>query len=435
MPYILNKTNGTIVAVVDDASLDLTTDLTFLGRNYAGYGEVQNENFLKLLENFSNTIAPEKPIEGQLWFDSLNKKLNVYDNLYWKTIANLEIADEDNDPKSFKSPSRGDLWYNTSKGQLNVFNGSDFVVVGPPIGDDTRAQWRGDHEFSSETLSLPIFNVKAVIGANDEVVAVVSAESYTMPDYSLTDTNNPPTYPIRTSNFTEIKKGISLVGVVTATNAQGLVYASTRKELTGLESDSYFWGTAGEAIHALSANTASFASGLAWTTASTNAQFFVPFLNTTSNTSTVLVDNGIKYNPSTNVLFTIASSALYADLAERYEADNVYEPGTVLMHGGEKEVTLANNRATTAVAGVVSKNPAYRMNSEAGTDDTHPYIALKGRIPCKVCGPVKKGDLLVSSGYKLGYATKKEDHDSPNAVIGKALENFEGPFGIIEIKV
>jgi hypothetical protein len=75
------------------------------------------------------------------------------------------------------------------------------------------------------------------------------------------------------------------------------------------------------------------------------------------------------------------------------------------------------------------------MNSEAGTDETHPYIALKGRVPCKICGSVKKGDLLVASGYKPGYAVKKQDHDSSDAVIGKALQDFAGPFGVIEVKV
>jgi hypothetical protein len=75
------------------------------------------------------------------------------------------------------------------------------------------------------------------------------------------------------------------------------------------------------------------------------------------------------------------------------------------------------------------------LNSEAGSDETHPYIALKGRVPCKICGPVKKGDLLVSSGYKHGHATKKQDTDSSDAVIGKALQDFAGPFGVIEVKV
>jgi hypothetical protein len=105
------------------------------------------------------------------------------------------------------------------------------------------------------------------------------------------------------------------------------------------------------------------------------------------------------------------------------------------MLGGEKEVTIAKLHATTAVAGIVSKNPAYMMNSEAGSDETHPYIALKGRVPCKIAGPIKKGDLLVASGMKPGYATAKQDTDSSDAVIGKALENFPGPEGIIEVKV
>ena len=105
------------------------------------------------------------------------------------------------------------------------------------------------------------------------------------------------------------------------------------------------------------------------------------------------------------------------------------------MLGGEKEVTLARGHATTAVAGIVSTKPAYMLNSHAGNDKTHPYIALKGRVPCKICGPVKKGDLLVASGYKPGYATKKQDLDSANAVVGKALEDFEGPLGVIEVKV
>ena len=105
------------------------------------------------------------------------------------------------------------------------------------------------------------------------------------------------------------------------------------------------------------------------------------------------------------------------------------------MHGGEKEVTIACYAATTAVAGIVSTNPAYMMNSDAGSDETHPFIALKGRVPCKIVGPVKKGDLLVVSGYKPGFACKMQESDSPHAVIGKALQDFAGPFGVIEVKV
>ena len=123
----------------------------------------------------------------------------------------------------------------------------------------------------------------------------------------------------------------------------------------------------------------------------------------------------------------------FADLAERYEADAVYEPGTVLVVGGEKEVTVTSQFADTRVAGIVSKNPAYMMNSKAGNNETHPYIALKGRVPCKVIGPINKGDLLVTSAHP-GYACAGQNVFG-SAVIGKALEDKSEGFGVIEVKV
>ena len=425
MPYILNKTNGTVVATVNDASLDLTTNLTFLGRNYAGYGEVQNENFLKLLENFSNSTAPTRPIEGQLWYNATDKQLNVYDNIYWKPIANLEVNSETNIPSDTKNPVKGDLWYNTNKDQLNVYNGSDFIVVGPPVGSDTKAQWRGDFEYDSNSLDLPVYNIKAVIGSADEVIAMVSAETYTMPDYSLSATS--PTYQTRTDQFTKISRGITLTG---ADPTSG----STRKEITGLAEDSYFWGTSAESLYAMRATTSTYAEGLTYALNNSNQQFYVPFMGTLTNSSVCYADAGLKYNPFTNILYTVASSALYADLAERYESDAVYESGTVLIIGGTAEVTVTSKRANTAVAGIVSKSPAYMMNSEAGSDLTHPYIALKGRVPCKVSGPVKKGELLVTS-HRDGFAEAWKPGDDPNAVIGKSLQNFNGAYGIVEVKV
>lgn len=425
MPYILNKTNGTIVATVDDASLDLTTNLTFVGRNYAGYGEVQNENFLKLLENFSNSTAPTRPIEGQLWYDTSNKQLNVYDNIYWKPIANLEVSSEINIPSDTKNPTIGDLWYNVDKDQINVYNGSDFIVVGPPVGSDTKAQWRGDFEYDVNSLDLPVYNIKAIIGSANEVVAIVSAETYNMPDYSLSSTS--PTYQTRTDQFTRISKGITL-------NGADPTSGSTRKEITGLADDSYFWGTAAEALYAMTATNASFSSGMTYELNNTNSQFYIPFMGTLTNSSICYADAGLKYNPFTNILYTVASSALYADLAERYESDAVYESGTVVIIGGTAEVTVTSKRANTAVAGIVSKNPAYMMNSEAGSDLTHPYIALKGRVPCKVSGPIKKGELLVTS-QRPGFAEAWKPGDDPNSVIGKSLQNFTGAYGIIEVKI
>ena len=422
MPYILNKTNGTVITTVQDASLDQTTDLLFVGKNYSGYGEVQNENFLKLLENFANITSPPRKIEGQLWYDTVNKRLNVYDNINWKPIANIEVAIDD--PSLTKSPTVGNLWYDTQSDQLSVWNGIEYILIGPPNGSDIRAQWRGDFEYDAIAPDLPVYNIKAIVGAENEVIAIVSAETYNLADYA--EITESPLYKARSTTFTRITKGITLVGADPVTG-------SSRREVTGLSTSSYFWGTAAESLTSLYATTSTNASGITARTTATNAQFYVTFIN--SNTNAVYIDGGITYNPSTNILSTIASSALYADIAERYEADAIYDKGTVLVIGGEKEVTISTERASTTVAGIVSEKPAYMMNSEAGTDETHPYIALKGRVFCKIIGSCKKGDLLVTSGDMHGYATVYQIGDDSNAVIGKALEQFEGPFGVIEVKV
>jgi hypothetical protein len=122
----------------------------------------------------------------------------------------------------------------------------------------------------------------------------------------------------------------------------------------------------------------------------------------------------------------------YADLAERYVADEAYEPGTVVVLGGDQEVTIENIADSHKVAGVVTTNPAYIMNTKLEGDNVV-EVALIGRVPCKVVGPVSKGDLLTSAEV-AGHA-----HSNNNAlagrIIGKALENFAGETGIIEIMV
>ena len=121
--------------------------------------------------------------------------------------------------------------------------------------------------------------------------------------------------------------------------------------------------------------------------------------------------------------------ATYADLAEYYEADQYYEPGTVLAFGGEKEVTLAED-STARVAGVVSTDPAYAMN--AGCAGLAVAIALQGRVPTKVRGIIRKGDMMVSGGN--GFA-RPSLSPQMGTVIGKALEDFDGIEGVIEVAV
>ena len=121
--------------------------------------------------------------------------------------------------------------------------------------------------------------------------------------------------------------------------------------------------------------------------------------------------------------FGQATSALYADLAERFESDEALEEGDVVMIGGEKEITKTDRESTPEVFGVISTSPAYAMNSDSGTDDTHPYVALAGRVPVKVVGKVLKGQRLVASSQS-GIAIAAETKNI-FAVVGRALESSD----------
>ena len=132
-----------------------------------------------------------------------------------------------------------------------------------------------------------------------------------------------------------------------------------------------------------------------------------------------------------NTIFAKATSAQYADLAELYVADATYTPGTVLDFGGAKEVTLSSVASSARVAGVVSTNPAHLMNSMIQDDSTVP-VALQGRVPTSVTGSVRKGDMMVSAGNGFAQACATP---SMGTVIGKALADFDGASGTIEIVV
>jgi hypothetical protein len=132
-----------------------------------------------------------------------------------------------------------------------------------------------------------------------------------------------------------------------------------------------------------------------------------------------------------NTAFIKATSAQYADLAENYEADATYEPGTVVCFGGTKEVTVCDVADSTRVAGVISTNPSYLMNS--GQTGAHvAAVALQGRVPTKVTGQIRKGDLIVSAGDGRG---RVNNDARAGTIIGKALADFDGQDGVIEVVV
>jgi len=214
MAYQVDKFNGTRLVSVEDGTIDTTTDIRFVGKNYAGYGEVQNENFLHLLENFSNTSAPPKVITGQIWYDSGNKKLRFYDGSRFRTASGAEIGATA--PSGLQA---GDFWFDTSAEQLYAYNGSTYVLIGPETTPELGA------------ASLTAQVVKDTLGTNHSIgkiisggdtIAIVSKDAFTL-DSGL----NPIT------GFTVIKKGLNLV------NTNGS---------TGVTStDHFYWGTASNA--------------------------------------------------------------------------------------------------------------------------------------------------------------------------------------------
>jgi hypothetical protein len=136
-----------------------------------------------------------------------------------------------------------------------------------------------------------------------------------------------------------------------------------------------------------------------------------------------------------NRVFATATTALYADIAEIYSADADYAPGTVVIFGGEQEITVTTEAADERVAGVISTKPAYQMNS--GLEGEHvAIVALTGRVPCRVVGNIKKGDRLVTSSIPGVATTLQMDSYLPGCIIGKALEEYNSTdIGVITIVV
>jgi hypothetical protein len=149
----------------------------------------------------------------------------------------------------------------------------------------------------------------------------------------------------------------------------------------------------------------------------------LPYIPGTSNVGSASSQFAAMY---ASVFDGTATSARYADLAERYRADRVYTPGTIVMLGGDQQITLAIGQGTLSMFGVISTSPGLMLNSNAGDDSTHPYVALAGQVPVRVVGRVHKGQRLITSNVDgCAEAVNDSQLDSINylAIIGRALEN------------
>jgi len=444
MAYTINKTSGAVLTTVADGTLDNTTDITLIGKNYPGYGEILNENFVKLLENFASTAQPTSPLAGQLWWDATNSLLKVYNGSSFKVISSTTSS-----ASAPSSTITGDLWWDTANGQLKAYNGTGWTTVGPaaPSGLGTSGAI-----VESVTDSLAVTHVVISMYTANVRVAIISKDQVFTPSPAI-------------SGFTTIKPGLNLASTAVIANNQYTGTVSDADQLDGLNSTDFMRATAntstsgtlavnnnnGLTVGSASDALISVASSNVTAENQTNGGYFRIRTRSSGGTQQtgVIVDSNGHLIPGTDNTYNlgasgtrwaqlyattvtgVASSARYADLAERYAADTPYAPGTVVKIGGAAEVTVAS--PSDEVFGVISTKPAYLMNSEAGSDETHPAVALMGRVPCRVIGPVKKGEKLVVAANGVAMAAGA---NSPNQdrLVGRALaDKYDDAEGIVEI--
>ncbi len=402
MTYFVNKTDGTAIVIPDGTKDTTSTSLVLLGRLASNYGENQNENFVRLLENFAFNNSPANPINGQLWYDTGNLVVKFYDSTTtsWKSIGTTIQGN---------SAILGSLLIGTQGFEIQELGGTTNLI--------------------NRTLNANVAIFANVNGVSTRILNVQGSTG--LITVSGNATNN---LGIPTKSYVD-----SFVDSLTANAAS---QATSINTLTGNVA------TMQSNIGSLSSNLSGLSSG----TGSVNSKEILLNGNlvlTNSGTGNVAVNlrtpGGVTVlsaqgssdtaTPVTIkgqwVLGTNASlEANYADLAENFASDQEYQPGTVLVFGGAHEVTESTVENDTKVAGVVTTDPAFVMNHSL--PGTKSCIALQGRVPCKVTGVVTLGDMLVTSSVP-GHA--KVSHDpKPGTVIGKALQNHEstGP-GVIEI--
>ena len=434
MSYTINLTDGTIFAVVADGTINNDSSQTLVGKNYAGYGEFLDENFIRLLENAANTSAPGPPLTGQLWYDKTNNILKCYNGTIFKSISGAIAS-----TSQPTSNVAGDLWFDTTNDQLKAYNGSSFITIGPSF---TSGEGTSGAIVTTITDNVASDHVVVQMFVNNTIVSIFSKDATFTPAAAV-------------SGFATIGPGLNMSTTVsnavfngTATNADTLdtlnstsfmrsdAATSNNTSISVLSDTGLFVGADSDAKLSVSGTNITLANQ----TSDGDTLFTVNDGGVTTTviqidgaTSTVgvrditnLQADGVGNIGSASLAFNTvhakATSAQYADMAERFHADAEYAPGTIVELGGVNEITLAVDELSEKVFGVVSTQPAYLMNGNAGTDVTHPPIAMSGRVPVNVIGFVTKGDRLVSAGNGLARAGNLDELSSFN-VIGRALES------------
>lgn len=415
MSYTINLTNGNVFAVIPDGTINQSSSQTLVGKNYAGYGQFLDDNFIHLLENGANSTPPGAPLTGQLWFNTTTGVLQVYNGVAFKSLGGSQAA-----ATAPTNNSIGDLWYDTTLAQLFVWTGTEWLLVGPIYTSDTGVTGAIPTVL---TDTLGGTHIVTELYINNDVVGIISDDAGGWIPA--------PAIPGFTGG---VGPGIQLATTVNGQTPQFVGTATNATSLNGVTANAFIRTTGGNMTGALSVGTTSgnltvgpngdFVANVAGTS--------VNLINTDNNGNINFVINkagitttAMTINGATGVISGAAIDANYADVAERFAADEIYAPGTVVELGGAAEVTIANTELSETVFGVISTKAAYLMNSKAGTDLTHPPIAMTGRVPVRVVGQINKGDRLVSAGNGMARAAQPGEANSFN-VIGRALESKTG---------
>jgi hypothetical protein len=410
MSYTITLTDGTVFATIADGTINTASSMVLVGKNYAGYGEFLDTNFIHLLENSSNTTAPGAPLTGQLWWDSGNSLLKVYNGTTFKTISAATASSS-----APTSNVTGDLWYDTTNQQLKVWTGTAFLLVGPQF---SAGEGTSGAIVATITDNLSVDHVVVELYVNDAIVGIISKDATFTPQVAI-------------SGYTTIRPGITLSTLIgsqvplfqgTATNAQTLNSLSSSQFMRS-DANTSTTGTMSVLNNtglSVGANS-DFNVGVIGTnvnvkniTSGGNLTFGVNIAGTPTTAMTIYGANGTISGNQIN--------ANYADVAERFEADEELSPGTVVELGGTAEITQVTDELSEKVFGVISTRAAYLMNSNAGSIATHPPVAMTGRVPVNVVGQVLKGDRLVSAGNGLARSAQTGEATAFN-VIGRALKD------------
>ena len=396
-----NITGGNILTSGAGGSIIGTGNIS--GGNIATTGQLQGGNIVISGDNITDT-------NGRVNFNTAGGDVDFAVN--GDTVANVFYVDAGTGTASFGSATQ-------TTNSVVAFNATNSVLM--PVGNTAQRPTgvTGQLRFNSTVNSLEIYDNSAWTSVGQPSFTVITDEQF----------NGDGSTVVFTLNATATTAG-SIVSINGVQQIPTIAYSVSGTTLTFTEAPE-----PGDLIdvRVLTTTTTVFGISNSTDTAAVAVQDGIGNVDITGNimpTANATANIG-SATLSYNTIFAKATSAQYADLAEKYTADAEYAPGTVVVFGGEKEVTVTSVDADRAVAGVVSTNPSYIMN--AGLEAEHvAIVALTGRVPCRVTGTVRKGDLMVSAGYGLARA---EADPHVGTVIGKALENHEGAESVIEVVV